>query len=261
MVTPTGSSYTYHYNGIGSTVAMTDSSKAIVNKYFYTAFGVITNQQETVLQPFKYVGQAGVMQEPNGFYYMRARYYDPAIGRFISEDPIGFEGGDVNLYAYASNNPVNFFDSNGKWVVNAVGAVLGAGVSAFMEAMNPKATPLSIITATGIGALTGGLSPGWSVGKLILWGGVTAAGRNALTTAARGETPTFSSASTAFALGMVGGAAGQSVGLLSGSNVLGKMMSANMSIWLGAAFSDYKYQVIQDVQAQPLDNYYYHTSK
>ncbi|MDQ7837777.1 MAG: RHS repeat-associated core domain-containing protein [Thermodesulfobacteriota bacterium] len=46
------------------------------------------------------------MTEPNGFYYMRARYYDPNVGRFISEDPIGFEGGDVNLYAYVGNNPI-----------------------------------------------------------------------------------------------------------------------------------------------------------
>jgi len=54
------------------------------------------------------------MTEPNGFYYMRARYYDPQVGRFISEDPIGFEGGDVNLYAYVGNNPVNLIDPNGE---------------------------------------------------------------------------------------------------------------------------------------------------
>jgi RHS repeat-associated protein len=113
MVTPAGESYTYHYNGIGSTVAITDASKAIVNKYFYTAFGEVTNQSETVAQPFKYVGQAGVMQEPNGFYYMRARYYDPEVQRFISEDPSGFEGGDTNLYAYVGGNPVNFNDPFG----------------------------------------------------------------------------------------------------------------------------------------------------
>ncbi|MFH1154915.1 MAG: RHS repeat-associated core domain-containing protein [Pseudomonadota bacterium] len=41
---------------------------------------------------------------------MRARYYDPEVGRFISEDPIGFDGGDVNLYAYVLNNPVNRTD-------------------------------------------------------------------------------------------------------------------------------------------------------
>jgi RHS repeat-associated protein len=54
------------------------------------------------------------MAEPNGFYYMRARYYDPAVGRFISEDPIGFDGGDVNLYAYVLNNPILFIDPWGQ---------------------------------------------------------------------------------------------------------------------------------------------------
>ncbi len=54
------------------------------------------------------------MTEPNGFYYMRARYYDPKVGRFISEDPIGFDGGDVNLMAYVNNNPVMGMDPDGK---------------------------------------------------------------------------------------------------------------------------------------------------
>ena len=68
---------------------------------------------KTVPQPFKYVGQFGVMAEPNGFYYMRARYYDPKVGRFISEDPSGFAGGDVNLCNYVGGNPVNFTDPFG----------------------------------------------------------------------------------------------------------------------------------------------------
>jgi len=44
---------------------------------------------------------------------MKARYYDPAVGRFISEDPIGFDGGDVNLMAYVRNNPVSGIDPSG----------------------------------------------------------------------------------------------------------------------------------------------------
>jgi RHS repeat-associated protein len=113
MVTPTNQVYTYHFNAVGSTIAMTDSSQAMVNKYAYDAFGNIVNQQETVSQSFKFVGQFGVMTEPNGFYYMRARYYDPQVGRFISEDPIGFGGGDENLMAYVGSNPVNLIDPSG----------------------------------------------------------------------------------------------------------------------------------------------------
>ena len=58
------------------------------------------------------------MAEPNGLYYMRARYYDPQVRRFISEDQIGFEGGDLNLYAYVQNNPINKVDPLGLWNVN-----------------------------------------------------------------------------------------------------------------------------------------------
>ncbi|MFZ0932525.1 MAG: RHS repeat-associated core domain-containing protein [Syntrophobacteraceae bacterium] len=105
--------YCYHFNGIGSTVAITDMNQNIVNSYAYDPFGQILGQQETVAQPFKYVGQYGVMAEPNGLYYMRARYYDPTVGRFIGEDPLGFGGGDVNLFAYVRNNATNFIDPFG----------------------------------------------------------------------------------------------------------------------------------------------------
>jgi len=112
MVTPAGQVYTYHYNGIGSTIAMSDMNKNIVNKYFYTPYGKLTNQNEVIGQPFKYVGSHGVLCEPSGLYYMKARYYDPETSRFISEDPIGLDAG-VNLYAYCNNNPINFVDPSG----------------------------------------------------------------------------------------------------------------------------------------------------
>jgi RHS repeat-associated protein len=117
MVTFDNQVYCYHYNAAGSTVAVTNSSRVVVNKYAYDSFGNITGQQEApgLSQPFKYVGRHGVMTEPNGFYYMRARYYDPHVGRFISEDPIGFDAGDVNLYAYVGNNPVVRIDPSGLW--------------------------------------------------------------------------------------------------------------------------------------------------
>jgi RHS repeat-associated protein len=57
-------------------------------------------------------GFAGMESDGNGLYYARNRYYSPHLGRFISEDPIGFAGG-LNLYAYCGNDPVNFIDPEG----------------------------------------------------------------------------------------------------------------------------------------------------
>ncbi|MBN1907069.1 MAG: RHS repeat-associated core domain-containing protein [Deltaproteobacteria bacterium] len=113
VVTAGGQIYCYHFDANANTIAMTDSGQNIVNKYVYAPFGLAANSQETVAQPFKYVGQYGVVTEPNGLYYMKARYYDPDVGRFLSEDPLGFDGGDFNLYVYAMNNPIMFMDPNG----------------------------------------------------------------------------------------------------------------------------------------------------
>jgi len=109
-ITQADAVYCYHYDATGNTVAITDSSESVVNSYDYSPFGMILSESETFAQPFKYVGKLGVMAESNGFYYMRARYYDPQAGRFISEDPKGFDGGEVNLYVYGSNNPLLLVD-------------------------------------------------------------------------------------------------------------------------------------------------------
>ena len=113
MTTPDERTYCYHYNATGSAIALTGDAGAIVNAYAYDPFGKIMDRQEMVQQPFTFVGQYGVMTEPDGLYYMRARYYDPNVGRFISEDPLGLAGGDVNLYAYVGNNPINRIDPSG----------------------------------------------------------------------------------------------------------------------------------------------------
>jgi uncharacterized protein RhaS with RHS repeats len=57
---------------------------------------------------------------------MKARYYDSEVGRFISEDPLGFEGGSLNLYVYAANNPIMFMDPKGL-CKEAAGGIIYAG--------------------------------------------------------------------------------------------------------------------------------------
>jgi RHS repeat-associated protein len=110
-VTPSNQYYFYHYDGLGSTIAITDSAGQVVNTYCYSPEGLV-GAQETIINPFQYVGRFGVMAEGNGLYCMRARYYDPETGQFISKDPIGYAGG-MNLFTYVGNNPINFIDLYG----------------------------------------------------------------------------------------------------------------------------------------------------
>lgn len=117
-VTPGNQIYFYHYDALGSTVAITDSFGSTVNKYAYDPFGSkLANSVETIANPFAFVGQKGIADEGNGLFHMRARYYFPSIGRFINRDPIGLFGG-LNAYVYARNNPVKFFDPSGLQVSN-----------------------------------------------------------------------------------------------------------------------------------------------
>ena len=104
--------YVYHFDGTGHTVALTNASNAVVNKYAYSPYGKMLDQVQDVNQPFKHAGQVGIFTESDNLYYMRARYYDAETGRFISEDPAGHEGG-LNLYAYAGGNPIIFVDPTG----------------------------------------------------------------------------------------------------------------------------------------------------
>ena len=94
----------------GSVIAIVDESGNITHKYQYDEFGKVVQKQEADYNPFQFVGKYGVMYLTDHQYYMRARHYDPTIGRFLSEDPIW----STNLYPYADNNPVMKIDANGR---------------------------------------------------------------------------------------------------------------------------------------------------
>jgi RHS repeat-associated protein len=96
-------------DGLGSTLSLVDGSGTKQTSYTYDAFGGTTASGQTNANSQQYTGRE---HDGTGLYYYRARYYSPALGRFISEDPIGFAGG-LNQYAYVGNSPTNFIDPHG----------------------------------------------------------------------------------------------------------------------------------------------------
>ena len=103
---------TYHYDYRGSTVALTDGNGMPTDRIEYSAYGMTSYRAGTNDTPFLYNGRYGVMTDPNGLLYMRARYYNPYICRFINPDPSGFAGG-LNFYCYADGNPISLIDPFG----------------------------------------------------------------------------------------------------------------------------------------------------
>ncbi len=110
--------YYYHYDGLGSVVALSDANGVIVERYKYDVFGqpmIIdpNNEQLTTSNygnPYMFTGRR--YDSEVGLYYYRFRYYRPEIGRFLQTDPIGYFAG-LNLYTYVGNNPLNWLDPFG----------------------------------------------------------------------------------------------------------------------------------------------------
>jgi RHS repeat-associated protein len=106
----TGGSWNFLSDALGSTVALTDGTGTVQTQYTYEPFGNTTSSGLSDSNPAQYTGREN---EGNGLYYYRARYYSPQMGRFISEDPIGFAGGDASLYVYTHNQPTLLTDPTG----------------------------------------------------------------------------------------------------------------------------------------------------
>jgi RHS repeat-associated protein len=98
------------FDALGSTLGLLDANGVLQTEYAYEPFGATTATGTASPNPFQYTGREN---DATGLYYYRARYYSPTLQRFISEDPRGFAGGDMNLYAYALSSPTNFTDPLG----------------------------------------------------------------------------------------------------------------------------------------------------
>lgn len=100
---------TFLPDGLGSTLALLDSSGASQTQYTYEPFGKTTASGTGNGNSSQYAGREN---DGTGLYFNRARYYSPALQRFLSEDPAGFRG-SLNLYAYVDNDPFNWTDPLG----------------------------------------------------------------------------------------------------------------------------------------------------
>lgn len=106
----------YHFDRLGSTLALTDGAGIVTDVYAYTSYGDRQHVTGTSAQPFTFIGALGVRAE-GGLYQMGARYYDPVTARFLSRDPIWPAVGRpkrANPYTYVDDNPMQFVDPSGQ---------------------------------------------------------------------------------------------------------------------------------------------------
>jgi RHS repeat-associated protein len=97
-------------DGLGSRIALADETGEVRTEYSYEPFGNTTTSGTPSSNQVQFTARE---RDATGLYYYRARYYDPSLQRFISEDPLGFGGGDSNLYAYVRNDPISSSDPFG----------------------------------------------------------------------------------------------------------------------------------------------------
>jgi RHS repeat-associated protein len=157
----TGRTY-FLADALGSTIALTSSNGAIQNTYSYDPYGNTTQSATGFTNPYQYTGREA---DAAGLYYYRARYYSPGMGSFVSEDPIGFGGGQLSFYAYAGGNPIMYRDPRGHELVLAlVGTAIG-GAFGYINGRLSGDTGDQLLEDIGTGAaigFVGGLSNGLS---------------------------------------------------------------------------------------------------
>ena len=104
----------YHLDGTGHVRAITDSTGAVVERYDYDAFGALRNTPTGLANDRRFTGEQHDAE--TAYTFLRARYYDPTLGRFISKDPLSGSKKNpqtLNQYIYTTNNPVHKVDPSG----------------------------------------------------------------------------------------------------------------------------------------------------
>jgi len=105
-----GTTNYYNADGLGSITSLSNAVGALAQTYTFDSFGNQTASSGSLVNSFRYTARE--FDPEINLYYYRARYYDPASGKFVNEDPIGFDGGD-NFYRYVYNGPTGSSDPLG----------------------------------------------------------------------------------------------------------------------------------------------------
>jgi RHS repeat-associated protein len=153
----TGRTY-FLADGLGSTLALTDPTGAIREQYSYDPYGNVTPSDTTTgfTNPYQYTGREA---DTAGLYYYRARYYSSQLPGFISEDPIGFGGGQLSFYAGFGGDPIMYRDPQGRELGLAViGGVAGAAwglYNGYVSGDTGWALALDGLSGAGTGSLAG----------------------------------------------------------------------------------------------------------
>ena len=109
-VADANATYYYHFDALGSVVALSDAAGDTVQTYEYSVYGEVAVEDANHPNPYMFAGRRYDIEI--GLYYNRARYYNPFTGRFLQADPIVY-GAGMNMYRYCSNNPLNLIDPSG----------------------------------------------------------------------------------------------------------------------------------------------------
>ena len=137
----TGDSYQYHhYNNLGSTMKLTNRWGEVIASYTYGVYGELLSGDNS-LTSYLYNGRCGVTTDSNGLYYMRQRYYNPEIKRFVNQDILTgsmSNSQSLNRYSYVQGNPVSYTDpfglspSNGMYTGDTPDTTLLHGILALV---------------------------------------------------------------------------------------------------------------------------------